>query len=51
MVSDDGKVAAGFAENTLTRSPAIWGADGAGFLIDPTDVETTYVLRLPITAL
>jgi uncharacterized membrane protein len=38
VVSDDGKVAAGFAENLmLDRSPAIWKADGTGQLIDATD--------------
>jgi len=38
VVSDDGQVAAGFAENLMVdRSPAIWTADGHGKLIDPTD--------------
>ncbi|MCX5745186.1 MAG: hypothetical protein NT062_22090 [Proteobacteria bacterium] len=36
VVSDDGQVAAGYAENlAVDRSPAIWAADGTGFLIDP----------------
>jgi uncharacterized membrane protein len=38
VVSDDGTIAAGFAENLmLDRSPAIWNADGTGHLIDATD--------------
>jgi hypothetical protein len=38
VVSDDGKVAAGFAENLmLDRSPAIWTADGHGQLLDAID--------------
>ena len=38
VVSDDGKVAAGFAENLmLDRSPAIWGPDGHGQLLDAAD--------------
>lgn len=38
VVSDDGEVAAGFAENLmLDRSPAIWRADGSGQLLDAAD--------------
>jgi len=41
VVSNDGKVAAGFAPNGdgVDRSPAIWKDDGTGFLIDPSDVQ------------
>jgi hypothetical protein len=36
VLSDDGSVAAGFAENVmLDRSAAVWSADGPGFLLDP----------------
>lgn len=36
VISDDGRVAAGFAENDmLDRSAAVWTDDGAGFLLDP----------------
>lgn len=35
VVSDDGKVVAGWAENKVaTRSPAVWKEDGTGFLLD-----------------
>ena len=38
VVSSDGAVAAGWAFNAVAdRSPAIWGADGRGRLLDPTD--------------
>ncbi len=38
VVSDDGRIAAGFAENApLDRSPAIWNADGSGFLLNPDE--------------
>lgn len=41
VVSDDGKVAAGFAENmAIDRTPAIWDASGHGVLLDPTDQDT-----------
>jgi hypothetical protein len=40
VVSDDGTTAAGFAENdTLDRSPAVWRADGTGFLLDPMEKD------------
>ncbi len=40
VVSDDGSVAAGFAENdVLDRTPAIWNADGSGFLLDENDMD------------
>lgn len=40
VVSDDGKVAAGFAENlALDRTPAIWDATGHGILLDPTEQD------------
>ncbi len=39
VVSDDGRIAAGFAENVVDRSPAVWKADGTGFLLDPTNVD------------
>jgi len=40
VVSDDGKVAAGFAENLqLDRSPAIWDANGHGQLLDPAEQD------------
>jgi hypothetical protein len=38
VVSDDGAIVAGFAENApADRSPAIWNADGTGFLLDPSN--------------
>ena len=41
VVSDDGTVAAGFAENgPLDRTPAMWRADGTGELLDPTQTDT-----------
>jgi hypothetical protein len=41
VISDDGSVIAGFAQNDpLDRSPAVWSADGTGFLIDPTQLDT-----------
>jgi hypothetical protein len=40
VISDDGTVVAGWAENgILDRSPAIWRADGSGFLLDPDDQD------------
>ncbi|APR87428.1 hypothetical protein A7982_12777 [Minicystis rosea] len=40
VVSDDGQVAAGFAMNgNLDRSPAVWNADGTGFLLDPNKMD------------
>lgn len=40
VVSDDGRVAAGFAENgPIDRSPAVWQPDGTGELLDPTNVD------------
>jgi hypothetical protein len=40
VVSDDGRIAAGFAQNgNLDRSAAIWGADGHGFLLDPAAAD------------
>ncbi len=40
VVSDDGRIAAGFAQNDpIDRSPAVWNADGSGFLLDPTNTE------------
>ncbi|MBL8625632.1 MAG: hypothetical protein JNK64_30250, partial [Myxococcales bacterium] len=40
VVSDDGRVAAGFAENgAVDRSPAIWQADGTGELLDPAVMD------------
>jgi hypothetical protein len=40
VVSDDGSMAAGFAENdVLDRTPAIWNADGSGFLLDENDMD------------
>lgn len=39
VVSDNGKIAAGFAENGVDRSPAVWKADGTGFLLDPSNVD------------
>ncbi|MBK9033147.1 MAG: hypothetical protein IPL61_18065 [Myxococcales bacterium] len=43
MVSDDGRVAAGFAEDdVLDRHAAVWNADGSGFLISglPADAPS-----------
>ncbi|NUO53943.1 MAG: hypothetical protein HOV80_34290 [Polyangiaceae bacterium] len=40
VISDDGLVIAGFAQNgPVDRSPAIWRADGTGFMIDPTNQD------------
>lgn len=40
VVSDDGTVAAGFAQNgAVDRSPAVWNADGSGFMLDPDDMD------------
>jgi hypothetical protein len=40
VVSDDGAVIAGFAQNgPVDRSPAVWAADGTGFLLDPTQMD------------
>ena len=40
VVSDDGAIAAGFAQNgPVDRSPAVWSADGTGFLLDPDDMD------------
>jgi hypothetical protein len=40
VISDDGRIAAGFAQNgPVDRSPAIWNADGTGFLLDPDDMD------------
>jgi hypothetical protein len=40
VVSDDGKVVAGFAENgPVDRSPAIWQADGKGTLLVPQEMD------------
>jgi hypothetical protein len=41
VISDDGTVIAGFAQNgPIDRSAAIWNpADGTGFLLDPTNVD------------
>jgi|GEM_PF-4993392 len=40
VLSDDGRFAAGFAENlAVDRSPAFWRADGSGFLLDPDQVD------------
>jgi hypothetical protein len=42
VVSDDGAVAAGFAQTVrVDRWPAIWDASGAGFLIDAGGVFTS----------
>jgi hypothetical protein len=41
VVSDDGSVIAGFAQNgPIDRSPAVWAADGTGFLLDPAQMDT-----------
>ncbi|MEO8699384.1 MAG: hypothetical protein ABI867_05045 [Kofleriaceae bacterium] len=41
VISDDGQVTAGFAQNgAADRSPAIWHADGTGLLLTPDDHET-----------
>ncbi len=38
VVSRDGRIAAGFAQNgAADRSPAVWNADGTGFLLDPAN--------------
>lgn len=44
VVSDDGKVAAGFAPDVvgkyeIDRSPALWRDDGTGFLLDPNQTD------------
>ncbi len=41
VVSDDGKVTAGFAQlGNVDRSPAIWAADGKGTLLTPELTDT-----------
>ncbi|MEY3026241.1 MAG: hypothetical protein RLZZ238_1138 [Planctomycetota bacterium] len=35
VVSDDGSVIAGFAQGSFSRTPAVWGATGVGYTIDP----------------
>jgi probable HAF family extracellular repeat protein len=41
VVSDDGRIAAGFAQNgPIDRSPAVWRADGTGLMLDPANQET-----------
>ncbi len=40
VISDDGARAAGFASlMTVDRTPALWEADGSGFLLDPANVD------------
>ncbi len=40
VISDDGQVIAGFAQNdALDRAAAMWTADGHGILLDPANVE------------
>lgn len=40
VISDNGQVIAGWAANgPVDRSPAIWRADGSGFLLDPNDMD------------
>ncbi|MCE9572467.1 MAG: hypothetical protein K8W52_04860 [Deltaproteobacteria bacterium] len=40
VISDDGKVIAGFAQNdVLDRSAAMWTADGHGVLLDPANLD------------
>jgi hypothetical protein len=40
VVSDDGEVTAGFASlMAVDRTPAVWTADGSGFLLDPANVD------------
>ncbi|MFO0613186.1 MAG: hypothetical protein U0414_11380 [Polyangiaceae bacterium] len=40
VVSDDGKVAAGFAQNgAVDRTPAVWKADGTGTLLLPQEMD------------
>jgi uncharacterized membrane protein len=40
VISDDGTVVAGWAENDVVdRSPAIWRTDGSGFMLDPNDFD------------
>ncbi len=41
VISDDGKIAAGFAQyGNVDRSPAIWAENGTGKLLDPTNMDT-----------
>ncbi|MCK6551228.1 hypothetical protein L6R52_35665 [Myxococcota bacterium] len=41
VVSADGAIVGGFAMNgVVDRSPAVWRADGSGFLLDPADFTT-----------
>lgn len=40
VISDDGTVMAGFAQNgNIDRSAAVWNADGTGFMLDPSNVD------------
>ena len=36
VVSANGQVIGGFAQGNVSRTPVIWGASGAGLLLDPT---------------
>lgn len=41
VISDDGAVAAGFAQRgAVDRGPALWRADGTGELLDPSPTDT-----------
>jgi probable HAF family extracellular repeat protein len=40
VISDDGRIAAGFAQNgAVDRSPAVWSADGTGFMLTPENFD------------
>jgi uncharacterized membrane protein len=40
VISDDGRVSAGFAQNgSVDRSPAVWRADGTGFMLTPDNFD------------
>jgi hypothetical protein len=47
VVSGDGKVAAGFVQTAVNdRSPAIWHADGTGFMLDSSQYAPGEVLAI-----
>ncbi len=45
VVSADGQLAAGFAQGSFSRTPAIWYADGTGELLDPPNGDVSGEVR------
>jgi hypothetical protein len=47
VVSDDGTIAAGFAQTAVAdRSPAVWKADGTGFMLDAANETPGEILSI-----